>query len=157
MERKDWILLILPIILNGIFIFAFQKTITVKLEQISKKNSIRDNVVMCFYEKVQNLNDTLIQANISVSNSPDSLFTELKNIHESVLEIVRYYDNNKYDLDIFENEFDFWEKSWNTFVATMQRYSNCALTPDMQRELGIQLQGVKGQTQSLMKTIREKY
>lgn len=91
METKDWILLLVPIIANGIIILIFQKIIESKFERMNKRNSIRDSAIICFYNKAQNLNDTMIQANIAAMSDPNSIPTGLKRIHEEVLNLIKYY------------------------------------------------------------------
>lgn len=157
MEIKDWVLLLVPILANGIIIWLFQKIFESKFERMSKRSSFRDDVIMCFYQKVQNLNDTMIQMNVSVTSNPDSVSVELNKTHMEVLKIFKYYDSNKYDLDVFEKEFDAWKESWNTFETTVQEYSNRPLTPEMKQKLGEQLQHFKDMTDNLMNIIRKKY
>lgn len=48
METKDWILLGVPILANGIIVFIFQKFITIKLERLTKKSNIRDEIIILF-------------------------------------------------------------------------------------------------------------
>lgn len=80
METKDWILLIFPIIANGIMVFVFQKIITIQIEKINKKSSIRDEVIIMFWKKLQHLNEIFIQANTLVINNPDTVAMELEKI-----------------------------------------------------------------------------
>lgn len=157
METKDWILLILPIIANGIMVFTFQKVITIKIEKFNKKSSIRDEVIILFWKKLQCLNEVFIQTNISVRTSPNTLAKELEKIKNSVFEIVQYYDTNKYDLKIYSDEYKCWEKSWNKFVGTLAEFSNLTLTKEMQMRLVFELQSVKEKTQDLINIVRKKY
>lgn len=157
METKDWILLCLPIIANGIIVFIFQKFITTKLERLNKKSNIRDEVIILFWKKLQKLNEVFIQANIATRSNPDALPTELDKIRESVLEIIQYYDTNKYDLDIYTGEYNCWEESWNKFTSTLTEFSHSVLTPEMQLRLGSELQTVKEKTQDLINIVRRKY
>ncbi len=51
MECKDWIILVVPIICNGIIIFVFQKILSKKIERQSKRQDIRDDVLKKFWNK----------------------------------------------------------------------------------------------------------
>ena len=48
MECKDWIILLVPIICNGIIVFVFQKILSRKIERQSKRQDIRDDVLKKF-------------------------------------------------------------------------------------------------------------
>lgn len=162
METEDWILLIIPIIMNGIIngiiLFVFQKIISLKLKHIEKLNTIRDKVFISFWEKLQNFNEVLIQANWTVMRNPDSIYSkELSKINESVHSIIQYYDTNKYDLEIFSKEYNEWNKSLENFTSTIVIYFNEPLTPKMKSELGSNLQDLENQTQNLINVIRKKY
>ncbi len=157
METKDWILLIIPIIANGIIVFLFQKYITNKLDHINKRNSIRDEVIILFWKKLQNLNEMFIQANVAVQNNPATLSTELEKIKDGVLSIIQYYDTNKYDLAIYSKEYNEWESTWNKFSSTIIAFSHSTLNTQMQLQLGNELQDVKTKTQELIDVTRKKY
>lgn len=157
METKDWILLIFPIIANGTIVFIFEKIITSKFEQINKKSKIRDEVIICFWKKLQNMNEVFIQADMATRNNPDILVEELYKIENCVLEIVQYYDTNEYDLKIFSDEYKSWSESWNRFVSTLTEFSGLELTKEMQLRCGSELQDVKEKTQDLINMVRKKY
>ncbi|NLV87194.1 MAG: hypothetical protein GX025_08275 [Clostridiales bacterium] len=80
-----------------------------------------------------------------------SLNQGLKAIRDKIIEIIQYYDNNKYDLNIFEKEYTSWEGSWNTFTSTLREYQSCESPPEHKIKLGNQLQCVKDKTQVLLK------
>lgn len=157
MGNKDWILLLVPIVCNGLLVFVFQKFISNKIDHTNKRNNLRDEIVILFWKKMQELNDVFIQINDSVRRNPEELNLGLETIKNKVIEIIQYYDKNKYDLCIFEKEYLSWENSWNTFTSTLQKYQNTKLERDSAIELGSQLQSVKDETQDLIATTRNKY
>ena len=65
MSTKDWIVLLVPIICNGIIVFAFQKILSKKIERYNKRQDIRDDILKQFWNKLQELNDTFVQTNIA--------------------------------------------------------------------------------------------
>lgn len=157
MKIKDWLLLFIPIVCNGIFIYIFQKIITFNLIKLEKKSKIRDEVFMQFWKRLQNLNEFIIQANITTKKNPNALSNELLKIQESILGIDIFYDTNKYDLRSFSKEYTCWKSSWNTFASTITKYNNSILTHEQQLLLGSQIQDVKDKTQYLIDIVRKNY
>lgn len=75
-----------------------------------------------------------------------------------IIEIIKYYDTNKYDLEIYSNEYENWKVSWDKFTETLNEYSNFSyLTQNMKTKLGSELQEVKDKTQDLISIVRKKY
>lgn len=157
MTIKDWILLVVPILANGILVFIFQKVITANLEHFHDRETIRSEVIKAFWRKLQNLNDTFIQANINISRNPATLSQELENIRTSVLEIIGYYDSNQYDLKIYDKKYRQWEQDWNQCNSTIMSFRGMSLTHDQQSRLANELQTVKTRTQELIDAVRKKY
>ena len=157
METKDWILLGVPILANGIIVFIFQKFITIKLERLTKKSNIRDEIIILFWKKLQYLNEVMIHANIVIRSNPDMLAIELEKIKEAVIDIIQYYDTNRYDLDIISGKYNDWEASWNKFTSTLKEFSSSELTKEKQQRLGSELQSVKEKTLNLIQATRSKY
>ena len=157
METKDWILLGVPILANGIIVFIFQKFITIKLERLTKKSNIRDEIIILIWKKLQYLNEVMIHANIVIRSNPDMLAIELEKIKEAVIDIIQYYDTNRYDLDIISGKYNDWEASWNKFTSTLKEFSSSELTNEKQQRLGSELQSVKENTLNLIQATRSKY
>ncbi len=157
MEIKDWILLLVPVLLNGISVFVFQKIIGNKIDNMKKRDLLRDEIILLFWKKLQELNDTFLETNVKVSRNLQTLNEGLETIRDKVFGLVQYYDKNKYDLNIFEKEYSSWEDSWNTFVSTLVEYNNCELTDEQKIKLGNQLQCVKDKIQVLIETTRQRY
>ena len=157
METKDWILLGVPILANGIIVFIFQKFITIKLERLTKKSNIRDEIIILFWKKLQYLNEVMIHTNIVIRSNPDMLAIELEKIKEAVIDIIQYYDTNRHDLDIISGKYNDWEASWNKFTSTLKGFSSSELTNEKQQRLGSELQSVKENTLNLIQATRSKY
>lgn len=158
MSTKDWVILILPIFLNGIFLFIFQKILAGKIDHINERNSIRNKVLILFWEKSKRFNDTLIRSNINIQQGNSCLNIELQKIEDEIVLLFQYYDTNSYDLDVVKNEYDALRTSWNKFVEVLKKYhGNEMLTKDMQMDLGNKLQAVKDNTKELIKACRDQY
>ena len=157
MELKDWIILIVPIISNGILITLFQTILNRKIERKNKRQKLRDQTFMLFLEHVQKLNDIFITANADAQQNPNSLSINLSIMQNQVLVIVTYYNTNKFDLDIFSSMFISFINKWQDFINTYKSYSNTSLTKCMQDELGNKLQLAMNENQELINEIRKKY
>lgn len=158
MSTKDWITLILPIFLNGVLIFIFQKILAGKIEHINERNSIRNKVLQLFWEKSQKFNDMLIRSNINIQQKNSCLNIELQKIHDEMVLLIQYYDTNSYDLDVVKKEYDALCISWDKFVEALEKYhGNEMLTKDMKMDLGNKLQAVKDNTKELIKACRDQY
>lgn len=157
MEIKDWILLLLPIMCNGIFIFLFQKILTTKLEHQNKRKNLRDEVYIKFWNKLQGLNDTFIQINIASQQNPEIISNSLAIIQKVVFDIIQFYDTNKYDLEDVSQNYDIFLKSWCDFETTYKKCIGIQLTSTLQFQLGNALQLVKEKNLELIQTVRRKY
>lgn len=157
METKDWIVLIVPIVSNGILLFAFQKLFEKQISKLNKRQDIRNEVFLAFWKKLQDLNDLFIQVNIQSRRDPSIAGKSVSVFGEQVLAITQYYDTNKYDLVKFESSFKKFQNSWNDFLSCWSLYANTPLTSDMQLALGQKLQLVKEANQELIDEVRKKY
>lgn len=161
MTTKDWIILCTPILLNGIIIFVFQKILSEKLNQkidkINKRQDIRDDVVKRFWNKLQDFNDTFIKANNEVMQNPEKLNDNLKALKECLVELIKYYDTNEYDLKQFSDKFQEVNNKWNCFGALLEQYKHSTLTSERRLELGSKLQEVKEANQKLIAEVRKNY
>lgn len=157
MECKDWIGLLVPIICNGILIFVFQKILSRKIERQSKRQDIRDDVLKRFWNKLQELNDTFVQTNIAVMRDPKVAGNSLDIFQSVILDIIQYYDTNEFDLKVFSEEFNDFQRSWMDFENTYKKYVGKQLNHEMQKKLGEMLQLVKEKNQVLISKVRKKY
>ena len=156
METKDLINLIINVVCNGIVIFMIQSCIAYRMEKLNKRNSLKLQVLELFWQKLQNLNTTMIQVNIKVQESPDYLNEGLDLIKVNISDIIEYYDTNNYDLNIFNNEFTILNNSWNDFVNFLKDNIN-NLNFEKQIKVGEKLQLVKENNLKLISVVRKKY
>lgn len=157
MECKDWIVLFVPIICNGIIVFVFQKMLGKKIERQSKRQDIRDDVLKRFWNKLQELNDTFIQTNIAVMRDPKVSGNSLGIFQSVILDIIQYYDTNEFDLKVFAEEYNDFRSCWIDFENTYRSYVGKQLNHEMQKLLGEKLQLVKEKNQVLISKVRKKY
>lgn len=157
MECKDWIILVVPIICNGIIIFVFQKILSKKIERQSKRQDIRDDVLKKFWNKLQGLNDTFIQMNIAVMRDSKVVGNWLNICQNVIWDIIQYYDTNEFDLKVFAEEYNDFRNSWINFENTCRNYAGKRRNCEMQEQLGKKLQMVKEKNQVLISKVRKKY
>lgn len=157
MTKIDWIIVLVPVIVEGFFLYIFQKSIDKKLDRMGKRDELRDKVLISFWDRMQKVNDALISANIASIRDGNSLERNLLMIRDGVFSTVQFYDTNQYDLKIFEKEYTTWNTSWNDFALTLSQNANSSLTVSMQEQLGKKLQIFKENTGKLIAVIRDKY
>lgn len=157
MAIKDWIILLVPILANGVLIFIFQKIVSQQIEKMNKREDIKNEVFKRFWSKLQDINDFFIKMNIEGQKQPSSISQNLLNLEELFLDLVKYYDTNQFDLKIFEQPFKDLQTKWNDFLVVWSNYTNIQLTTQMQSELGKKTQAVKDANQALINKVRKKF
>ena len=135
----------------------FEKMLRISKEHLNKKHDIREVVVREFWDKLRELNNTFIKANIDAMNNPNSIGDNLIKIQKVILELIMYYDTNKFDLYEFCKSFEKLQNKWGEFQDCWRRFSGVELTKEMQEELGYRLQGVKVANEELVFEIRRKF
>lgn len=157
MESKEWLIMLVPICAHGVIVFIFQKIISTKIERQNRKNSLKDEVVLLFWKKLQSLNTSFIHTNISILRNPNNLNVGLLEIENRIMDIIEYYDTNVYDLCDFKEEYNRLTKAWDDFVAVSKSLENITLTQENQRTLGEKIQKVKENNLKLISSVRKKY
>ena len=107
MTTKEWILLFIPIIINGVFLFIFQNIISIKFDKQIKKREVKMNVLEPFRNKiteaifdVNKLKDSMFrQKNISkeIKDYVNKIH-EVKNLHLAYDNILPSYEKEMYEL-----------------------------------------------------------
>lgn len=157
MTQKDYILLFVPILFNGVLIFIFQNIIKNKLERSNKRNALRDEILLKFFKELQNLNTLFIDVNVKAQNNPESIPTGLKKIVDLILSIIQFYDTNTYDLVEFKNEYEAFNNAWNNFTKTYKELVGKKLTTSDKIRLGSEMQLTKDKLKELINRVRENY
>lgn len=93
MEAKDWIILIVPILINGTVLFIFQKIYSSKLRTIELRQDYRIETIREFHTIIKEahlaVNDVLMTASRGENGN------EVVNIlHTKISELVKYYRSN---------------------------------------------------------------
>jgi len=78
-------------------------------------------------------------------------------IQQLILELVKYYDTNKYDLEQFTIYFNDFKNKWQDFQDTYNKYCNIELNDNMMVKIGNKMQLAKDANQKLINQVRNKY
>jgi len=78
-------------------------------------------------------------------------------IQQLILELVKYYDTNKYDLEQFTIYFNDFKNKWQDFQDTYNKYCNIELNDNMRVKIGNKMQLAKDANQKLINQVRNKY
>lgn len=154
MEAKDWIILILPIISNGIILVIFQKLI---VDKYIKHRLLKDEIVKSFMDKLKELLELMIQSNFDSMVDGNSVNDNIRKIQSKIVDIVKYYHTNNYDLKKFNKEFETFNNNWMIFQTTCNIYALQDFTMEKKRDLGNKIQSVFDSLQELVNVVRKKY
>lgn len=154
MEAKDWIILILPIISNGIILVIFQKLI---VDKYIKHRLLKDEIVKSFMDKLKELLELMIQTNFDSMVDGDSVNNNIVRLQSKIVDIVKFYYTNNYDLKKFNKEFEIFNNNWMTFQTTCNIYALQDLTMEKKKDLGNKIQSVFDSLQKLINVVRKKY
>lgn len=157
MTGKDYILLFIPILFNGVLIFIFQNIIKNKIERSNKRNTLRDEILLKFFKELQDLNILFITVNVEAQNNPESIPIGLKKIADLILSIIQFYDTNTYDLVEFKNVYEAFNNAWNNFIKTYKELVGKQLTESDKIKLGQEMQLTKDKLKILINKVRESY
>lgn len=154
MEAKDWIILILPIISNGIILVIFQKLI---VDKYIKHRLLKDEIVKSFMDKLKELLELMIQSNFDSMVYGVNVNDNIEKMQSKIVDIVKFYYTNNYDLKKFNKEFEVFNNNWMTFQTTCNIYALQDLTTEKKKDLGNKIQSVFDSLQKLVNVVRKKY
>lgn len=153
LSKKEWMLFIIPVLLNGFFIFGFQLFLNEWFEDKNREEELQYTIYQEFWDKTKNFNDVLNQTNIQTQKD-GNLYGAINSIGNEMIELELYYDTNAYDLKVFENSYRNFTSSWEEFLDVLDLAEDGITTEDAEK-LGDSLEQVKADNLELIKTIRE--
>ena len=124
MDKKDWFLLITPILCNGFFIFLFQTIVQSKIAETKRKKDQSRKIINEFIELLDDAKGHLALIELEIDVSEEPLF----NFQECWAKACQYQVVHEYILDIFSDDVvkinrlntemtnilrEFWEKVKN--------------------------------------------
>jgi len=154
MSQKDWLMLLVPIIANGIIIFVLQQWVSRKIEHINKRDALRDNVFKTFWEQSQAYNLFIVKMIKEGRDNPHTLINNIYKLKDLTAEMIAYYDSNPSDLKVVSSEFDKLTASWDNLAKSVSdTFGGASQT----QNFDVCLQAVKDANLELSKAIRKKY
>lgn len=84
MTIKDWILLLLPIVFNGIILVIFQKFV---IDKYIKHRMLKDEIVKEFLDMLKDLISYMIQSNFESMNDGDSINNNVSIMQKKLVEM----------------------------------------------------------------------
>lgn len=160
MTNKDWILLLLPIILNlicdGIVIVFIQKLV---IDKYIKRRLLRDEIVKTFLNKLKEISDRLIEMNFdSMRGEMDLVSKHVVPVQGLMAELSKYFNTNNYDLKKFEEKYNDLNNAWMTFQIILNEYAlQKEATMPMRMDLGAKMQKVFDSLSELIEYVRKNY
>ena len=155
MTTKDWILLLVPIILNGVVLVIFQKFV---IDKYLKHRMLKDEIVKAFLDMLKEMIAHIIQSNFDSMVAGDSVNDNVLIMQKKMVEIVKYYHTNNYDLKKFQKEFDSFNESWMSFQNARNEYdSKSSVNMRMREDLGAKIQSVFDSLNALIEKVRKRY
>lgn len=123
MESKDQILLLVPIIVNGIFLFVFQKIISGKFDRQEKKNELSLNVLGAFRAHVISSIQAMNNLQTTLNHGGDGS-KEMEGYCKTVQELCNYYSVYKVVLSGYEKEMGELVNSLNSCISIIKNHKN---------------------------------
>lgn len=151
MEQRDWLVLIVQIVVQLIVVFIFGLFIERKIKQKDNKHLSKTEVINLLLGDLHNLNVGMIQTNMKAMMYPnmnEELWDIIKeNILFNWVKVIARFDSFKDDLEEFYAPFNEMDECWKRFIEEK----------DDRDELGRKLQEFKNKNLNLIKIIRNNY
>ena len=112
MDLKDIILLVVPILMNGFFIFVFQAWVSNKISQKKREREFRYNIMKQYHEILQLINNSCNEI-IKESYKNKDFTYEFLIIADGVWKAKEYMDSNSFDLESVKETYVKIEIYWN--------------------------------------------
>lgn len=157
MTAKEYATMLVPIIVNGLFIFIAQKVLSRKIDRLNRSQDLRDKIVGEFLARLKELNNTLIQGNFDISRDPSASGPFMERVQCMIVELIKYEDANSFDLGAFSKPFKDLLGKWSDFAQSYYRCAGNRLTVSMKVQLGMKMQSVKDALKALIERVRKKY
>ncbi|HNX63729.1 MAG TPA: hypothetical protein PKI60_00895 [Oscillospiraceae bacterium] len=131
MECKDWILLLVPIILNGLMVYIvqilFQSYNKKQMDSYEKKKSINST----FYEVLLNSKNAFRTFGYAVTDTPDDedkISNALGEFFRSITKILDYYDDHNYFLENYKEKISEIRNYFNNFIDNNRNKATFTVT-----------------------------
>lgn len=108
-------------------------------------------------DKLKELLELMIQSNFDSMVYGVNVNDNIEKMQSKIVDIVKFYYTNNYDLKKFNKEFEVFNNNWMTFQTTCNIYALQDLTTEKKKDLGNKIQSVFDSLQKLVNVVRKKY
>ena len=146
MELKDYIVMIVPIVVESIIIFYVQAVMTRKLER-------GGGVVLSMLDRLKDIKYKALKLFSGTYTDQN----EAQRFMEDLSDYILYYKANETDLKSIHKDFEYFNNSWVCFVETWNSCAGKELTDDMRNKIYKQKDICFDATDKLLDALRKKY
>ena len=149
--------IIFNFLFNGITILVINKVIENRIKKIEKQQNIRDENLLLFHKKIQELNKIMVKLNSEFNNDSYDDRDIIIKLNSKVLDILITYENNYYDLEQFSNSLNKWSDLGMDFNNELSFYLDSDDKTKNKDMLKTSLKKFKNQTLNLSNEVRVSY
>ncbi len=120
MEIKDWVLLLIPILFNGIIIYFIQAYFQRKLKQDEHKHEIKRKINNKFFSLLLEVKNNFRRLGYLLQENPNytKLFEEyLSEFNQSIRKSLDYYGDYKLYLNDFSSEIVTLDSTFEEYIS----------------------------------------
>jgi len=121
LEPKDWILLIVPIVFNGMFVVLLQYKLSARLKKKDERNSLRLKAFSEFLSDIESLKSSIIDTLLVIHK--ENILKEITDINSSRIKLNKCYQNKDYHLNCVSEEYVEFEENWNAIARCFELYT----------------------------------
>lgn len=152
---KDWIVILVPIVLEGLVFFVFQAYFNEKMRRFEKKLDVKDNVINTFLSKIMFIRleyENIFNRGEEVPND------EIQDFFNLINPTFHFFQANECDLEKFKKEYQNFYDSWFVLIKIWNNYVGSEQNPEsvLGKSLMLQLEECKQATDTLIYQIRNK-
>lgn len=149
--------IIFNFLFNGITILVINKVIENRIKKIEKQQNIKDENLLLFHKKIQELNKIMVKLNSEFNNDSYDDRDIIIKLNSKVLDILITYENNYYDLEQFSNSLNKWSDLGMDFNNELSFYLDSDDKTKNKDMLKTSLKKFKNQTLNLLNEVRVSY
>lgn len=114
MTSTDIITMVVPILMNGLFIFVFQTWFSRKKEAEDRERNFTYEILSQYYRLIQKINNTSNELKMNHKDISQEDFNQyLNNVRDSIWDARCYLEANSLDLDFLRDTYFHIEDAWN--------------------------------------------
>lgn len=132
MELKDWIVMLVPIAINGIILFVFQILVKNHSQGYERKRIFENELLKQLYQKVQDLDIGKFDFRLNnIDMIPKKETIDKENLLMN--ELLIFQKGNYFQFRIYEKYIDALDELWKSSVSTWDKLQR--KLPEMETDL----------------------